>query len=314
MKYRLWVGLMIVVLIASCAAEAEFEPFQNQSLLGLKPEASAETPRIIPSVTLVMGRAATETPAPIGYATATDIPPAATVTRVKCGEPAGSLQEYDVAAVGFSEPLPVIIYLPPCYDPQRAEPYPVVYLLHGQTYTSEQWVRLGIRTEMDRLIADETIVPFVVVMPYETPVYYNLYGVALTRSLLPWVVDNFRVCDSKACRAIGGISRGGGWALYTVFQYPGVFGHLGLHSTPSFDGEHGRIRSALSRMNQSDIPRIMMDIGRSDYWYSYAADLHAFFERYEVDHLWNEFAGKHDEAYWGSHLAEYLVWYGSGFE
>src|SRR5687768_15175770 len=35
------------------------------------------------------------------------------------------------------------IYLPPCYNEKTDKHYPVLYLLHGQTYRDDQWIRLG---------------------------------------------------------------------------------------------------------------------------------------------------------------------------
>ena len=36
------------------------------------------------------------------------------------------------------------MYLPPCYDANRSTRYPVLYMIHGQASTEEQWERLGI--------------------------------------------------------------------------------------------------------------------------------------------------------------------------
>lgn len=92
-----------------------------------------------------------------------------------------------------------------------------------------------------------------------------------------------------------------------------MFGHLGMHSAPTFDGEQGRIRSALRTLSAADLPRIYMDIGSSDYWYSSAYSMKEFFDLNAIPHEWIENPGKHDETYWGSHLEEYLRWYGEGF-
>ena len=49
-------------------------------------------------------------------------------------------------------PQEFIIYLPPCYHQKPDERYPTLYLLHGQTYTADQWVRLCAVETADRLI------------------------------------------------------------------------------------------------------------------------------------------------------------------
>ena len=166
---------------------------------------------------------------------------------------------------------------------------------------------------MDRLIAAGEIPPFVVVMPFESPAYYNTFNYAITRDLLHWLAENQGVCDQFECRAIGGISRGGGWALYGVFQEPGIFSALGLHSTPAFDDTPYYIRRAIGTMSENQYPRIYIDIGAKDYWYTYAWNVKVFFDENEIAHEWHENEGKHENAYWETHLAEYLRWYGAGW-
>jgi poly(3-hydroxybutyrate) depolymerase len=57
------------------------------------------------------------------------------------------------------------IYLPPCYDEKPDERYPVLYLLHGQTYTDDQWLRLGAVHVLDELILSGEAQPFIIVFP-----------------------------------------------------------------------------------------------------------------------------------------------------
>jgi len=266
---------------------------------------------INPTVTLSDFSEVIATKKPIDTPTPTAAP---TPTIEVCYETEGELKHLEINAVGFNEPLQFYLYLPPCYSDLASDPYPVVFLLHGQTFTDEQWVRLGVSETMDRLIIDKVIPPYVIVLPYETQAFYNRYSTALTLSLIPWIEAEYNVRNVKECRAIGGISRGGGWALYTVFQNPDLFGHLGMHSTPTFNGEQGRIRSSLRTLSITDLPRIYMDIGSSDYWYPDAYSMKEFFDVNAVPHEWIENPGKHDEAYWESHLEEYLRWYGEGFK
>src|SRR5258708_39746278 len=45
-----------------------------------------------------------------------------------------------------------LIYLPPYYDEDVNQRYPVLYLLHGQTYTDDEWVRLGVPAAANKMI------------------------------------------------------------------------------------------------------------------------------------------------------------------
>ena len=40
---------------------------------------------------------------------------------------------------------------------------------------------------------------------------------------------------------------------------------------------------------------------------------HAQLQKEDVVHTWHEWAGGHDDAYWSSHLADYLRFYGDAF-
>lgn len=306
-------GLIIIglILLSACADKGALSFLEDSSLLTLKPDRETPSSSIKPTETLSGNSELVATNRPKETPTAMAVP---TPTIKICSETEGELKHLEISAVGFNEPLQFYLYLPPCYSDSASVPYPVVYLLHGQTYTDEQWVRLGVPETMNRLIIAEEISPYVIVMPYETQAFYNRYSTALTRSLIPWIEAEYNVCNRKECRAIGGISRGGGWALYTVFQMPDWFGHLGMHSTPTFDGEQGRIRSSLRTLSITDLPRIYMDIGSSDYWYPDAYSMKEFFDVNAVPHEWIENPGKHDETYWESHLEEYLRWYGEGFK
>ena len=56
------------------------------------------------------------------------------------------------------------VYLPPGYDARRAQPYPVLYLLHGLGDDAERWMNGGAANViLDNLIAGNKAIPMVVV-------------------------------------------------------------------------------------------------------------------------------------------------------
>ena len=58
------------------------------------------------------------------------------------------------------------VYVPPGYDEARNRRYPVLYLLHGFANDHHSWHRYGRANDiLDNLLAQETIEPFLVVMP-----------------------------------------------------------------------------------------------------------------------------------------------------
>ena len=58
------------------------------------------------------------------------------------------------------------VYLPPGYDANSRQRYPVLYLLHGFANDHHSWHRYGRANDiLDNLLAQQAIKPFIVVMP-----------------------------------------------------------------------------------------------------------------------------------------------------
>jgi len=128
------------------------------------------------------------------------------------------------------EAIPVIIYLPPCYD-ELDRRYPALYLLHGYGSGMDEahWEQLGILDEAERRFqAGEEA--YIIVMPLQPdPIFVNSMGGTgsyeeeLLDGLLPYVDTVFRTKPEAGARAIAGISRGGVWALEIAFRHPDQF-------------------------------------------------------------------------------------------
>jgi len=177
------------------------------------PVALTATPNFQPTETLQQA-----TP---GLMTIATLKPALTPTSTGCAETTGMVERFALPSVEIDRPLPMLIYTPPCYDPGRASGYPVLYLLHGQSFNELQWQRLGVPETADRLISAHEVHPFLVVMPQEYDYLKEIgesnYGKALVAEVLPWVEAHYNVCKERNCRAIGGLSRGASWAALAGF-------------------------------------------------------------------------------------------------
>ena len=56
------------------------------------------------------------------------------------------------------------VYLPPGYDPSRAQPYKTIYLQHGSGQDQSDWLNIGsVPNIMDNLIADGNTEPAVII-------------------------------------------------------------------------------------------------------------------------------------------------------
>jgi enterochelin esterase-like enzyme len=206
------------------------------------------------------------------------------------------------------------IYLPPCYDEMPDQRYPVLYLLHGQTYTNDQWVRLGAVETANELILSGEAKPFLIIFPDDR--YWNVpagpgFGGRLVDYLIPYVDENYRTIDDREYRALGGMSRGAGWTLRLGLQRWDLFGTLGLHSMAAFGEDRPFLEAWLEAVPPESWPNIFMDVGESDTELGFASRFEELLTDDGIPHEWHLYPGAHDEAYWAAHVEEYLRWYSS---
>lgn len=268
------------------------------------PAAGEGLPLPSPTVTLVPP---TVTPSPLPTSTPTATPDPG------CTETVGTLQERSIDSKFVGKAVPFIVYTPPCYDPESEFRYPVLYILHGQSYTQDQWVRLGMPATADVLISAGELPPFLIVMPYEE---YNLanpfekgFEQAVVEELIPWVDANYFTCTQRACRTIAGLSRGGSWALYLGVAHWELFGSIGAHSTAPFFGMDGWLSYYLGQMGKENFPRLFVDFGESDSLLPYMTEFQKKLDGYKLNYNFHLYPGNHTEKYWSAHVEEYLRWY-----
>jgi hypothetical protein len=130
------------------------------------------------------------------------------------------------------------VYLPPGYDPNRATPYPTLYLSHGTGGNEVDFTTQGSADEIaDNLIASGQMQPTVIVMTD----FNNLgtcdrndascYANSVVNYVLPFVEAHYNVSHSASDRAFGGMSAGGRRTGYIMFNYTTKFGYYGIWSS-----------------------------------------------------------------------------------
>ena len=233
---------------------------------------------------------------------------------ISCDEKSGEMQRGSLITNLLRQPLEFRVYLPPCYKQQRTLQYPVLYLIHGQSYSDDQWDRLGADETADRLISQGKIPPLIIVMPrdrnWDQP-QIDLFGEAVIEILIPYIDAKYRTLPERPFRAIGGLSRGAGWALHLGFSHWQYFGAIGAHSLPVFKSDAAHISTWIDSIPFKALPRIYIDIGDKDRpaIFSSAIWFEKILTEKNVPHEWHLNIGYHDEAYWSSHLEQYLTWY-----
>jgi enterochelin esterase-like enzyme len=222
------------------------------------------------------------------------------------------VSQLSVPSATLRYPIDARLYLPPCYD-TSGQPYPVLYLIHGLGYTEDQWERLGAARVADRLIAAGEIAPLMIVMPRDRK--DPRLDPAFVTDLVPYLDASYRTRPQAEFRAIGGLSRGGGWAAHLGLRYPTVFGRVGLHSPAVFYGDENNLLEYTRLIHrQGPVPALYVDVGEGDAQRNSAHWLDQVFTWFDFGHTYLVQPGGHTERYWSAHLDDYLRFYaGSWF-
>jgi predicted alpha/beta superfamily hydrolase len=222
----------------------------------------------------------------------------------------------------------LIVYLPPEYEADALRHYPVLYLHDGQNLFDPETSFIKGRTWQVREAADAAIAagevePLIIVGVYNTGdrrlAEYtherdwqmgggeaDSYGALLTRELMPWIAEHYRVRAGREHTGLGGSSLGGLVSLYLGLKYPEVFGRLAVLS-PSVWWNH---KSILGVLNETapllrHLPRIWLDVGDRE-GRTTLKDTELLAKRLraqgwrdeETVHFEKVLGGTHDEASW----------------
>jgi enterochelin esterase-like enzyme len=143
------------------------------------------------------------------------------------------------------------VYLPPGYDANPRQRYPVLYLLHGFANDHHSWHRYGRANDiLDNLLAKKAVKPFIVVMPLGyggasvngdgTGVRpatagafgsdFALYERDIYEDVIPLIDGKYRTLANRENRAIIGFSMGGMQAGRFGLGHLDTFSHVGIMS------------------------------------------------------------------------------------
>jgi S-formylglutathione hydrolase len=153
---------------------------------------------------------------------------------------------------GDSPDKDVTVYLPPGYDVNRNQRYPVVYLLHGYLLTDQYWTGSGISSPgvnmpgvdvpaaMDSLLARGEAKPMIVAMPNAYSVYAgSMYSSSVTtgdwetyiaEDLVAYMDTHYRTLPERLSRGLAGHSMGGYGAIRIGMKRSDVFSSLYIMS------------------------------------------------------------------------------------
>jgi enterochelin esterase-like enzyme len=309
LKQTVFLFIFGTLLFSACIPEGINPSSQNQTPTGF-PSPNSETATSIPP---------TETQNPTLQANPNTPIPSPTNTPLACLQESGEVLKLTHNSKQLPSTMNYVVYLPPCYQTSTDTYYPVIYLIHGQSFNQSQWIRLGVNTEADRLIQSETIAPVIIVMPQDKswmPPSENNFGLVLVEELIPLIDNTYRTLSNRQFRAIGGLSRGGAWAIHIGLNNWDIFSKIGAHSPAVFWSDGTKIGPLMAEIvenypAQTNPISIYVDVADEDPpEIKHSAQLMVdLLEEADIPYSYQIFLGFHLESYWAKHVEQYLRFY-----
>lgn len=187
------------------------------------------------------------------YASAVEVPePGSTYYSIQ-DVPHGQVREiwYNSKVTGSWRHA--MIYLPPSYESNTKQRFPVLYLQHGGGEDETGWIRQGrANFILDNLLAEGKCNPMIVVMaygyakragqplpdlsgkPFGSPeMLKNMQDMAsafeddVTQALIPYIDKNYRTLSDRDHRAMAGLSMGGMQTFQITLNHLDLFSYIG---------------------------------------------------------------------------------------
>jgi len=176
----------------------------------------------------------------------------------------------------------LIVYVPPMYDVQADQRYPVLFMQDGQnlfdpetSFIKGNYWRMG--ETADELVLAGRIEPLIIVGIYNTGVrrideytpvedrrlgggQADAYGQMLVEELKPFIDHSYRTLPGAQNCGMGGSSLGGLVSLYLGLRYTWIFGKLAVMSPSVW--WHGRtILKTVAQITTKPDLKIWLDVG-----------------------------------------------------
>ena len=215
--------------------------------------------------------------------------------------------------------VPVLVYLPPCYDDQDRS-YPVLYLLHGKPQDENHWLILDIEDALENAYREGALPPFLVVMPRQPePLFSSTdggpgsYEAEFIKGLVPFIDRTYRTIIHENSRGLAGISRGGVWALEIGFRNADTIQRVGALS-PALNVNYARPEFDPFNLLHGDLPsKIFLMSGDGDSAYGKTLELSEALREAGIEHEYILESGVHDSNTWRGILPELLRYLTDGW-
>jgi enterochelin esterase-like enzyme len=216
----------------------------------------------------------------------------------------------------MGEPRRYGIILPPHYQSNPKQRYPVIFMLHGGHDDERAWVeKLGILPVLDKLYQSRKLPPSIVITPdgndrrgsspFFDPAYYDgpngKIGTLIGSELPAEIKAHYRVWSDPQLWAIGGLSSGG-WGgvnigLHHLNQFDIFFSQIGYFTDKS--GPQNSPIQIVQTLPPAELKRIHVyaDAGKDDVmdtsFLTSSAQFPEVLDRLHVDNVFYAFPGGH---------------------
>ena len=228
------------------------------------------------------------------------------------------------------------VALPPGYEQNPQQRYPVIFLLHGGHGTPKSWFEKekgSALVTLEKLYATGKLPPSIIITPdgydqrgttgVRDPAYIDgpngKIATHIGDELVRVVQSRYRTLPAPNYWAIGGLSSGGWGAINVGLHYLNHFSILFSHSGYFQDKSGFRnspidlVRTLNSQQRQK--LRIYLDAGKGD---SFSLNQNRQFQstlkQLKIVNVVREFPGEHTWRYWRQHLADSLTFVGEQFQ
>jgi enterochelin esterase family protein len=225
------------------------------------------------------------------------------------------------------------VYLPPGYDANARQRYPVLYLLHGFANDHHSWHRYGRANDiLDNLLAKKAIKPFIVVMPLGyggasvngdgngiAPAGagafggdFPLYERDILDDVIPMIDGKYRTLAKRESRAIIGFSMGGmqagrfGLGHLDTFSYVGLMsaGLIGNPASAAAGPDPIAPLAANPAAANKQLKLLWIACGVDDTAMVGARSTHEALQKAGIEHVFLETEGAHHWRVWRRYLRD----------
>ncbi|WP_392533852.1 alpha/beta hydrolase [Nostoc sp. C117] len=227
------------------------------------------------------------------------------------------------------------VSLPPGYEQNPKQSYPVIFLLHGGHGNPSDWFLQNkgeaLKT-LQQLYITGKLPPSIIITPdgndkrgsspYRDPAYidgpYGKVSTAVGNELVKVVQSRYRTLNNPNFWAIGGLSSGGWGAvnvgLHNLDHFSILFSHSGY-----FQDKSGPTNSPISYIKNIPLQaqkrlKIYLDAGTSDMEEIEESEKFSkVLKKLKIYYVSRQYPGSHTWQYWREHLADSLTFVGQQF-